>query len=846
MSELSRKRKKRGASLFGYGAQLICLTLVTSLSLGVRAEETPAVAQANQLASGNNAKDLGGAALAANASPGTIPTAAYIPPLVAQGTPVAAAAADEEPGDLLGEVNVTAQRRRTTERENSATTYVVKKEQIEALGALTVSDALKLVPGFNYADTLGGLASDTSNYLRGFSSQRFVFLIDGAPQSRASNNRADTLGTLPVTNIERIEVTLGGSTLRYGADAVTGVINIITSVPEGPPKVTLSTNFGSYGLSQYNFNYTGSNGVDPNKAGYLGYSLTYQRQSVLNDYNYTVRQEGLPTFCYNDDPGPCFSGGVAQTPDVVAGTFTRTAKLRGGYVFADFYYGKAIYKPGDNHKITFSIQQQNRKVGSAGNRNGCTLQPASFLTGPGVISGTRTPYAACFGTLSTGAASSNNYTASQRGYGDTDDTSTLYNIVWDWDLTALSSLRTQASYRTNFFSFANPGVQRYINNTNFDVSTRYTAELYKGNVFNAGFEFKAVRSTQGEGLPATQLIGGTGGTLRPAFYLDKELSSWAIYFTDDIKFLQDALIFNFGSRLTNNVAYGTFTVSGAGLRYNFGSPNAATAPFGIRANWQQSFKSPALSELYISGPIGTINAGSAFNNAAGNAQFKANPTLKPETAQGYEIGFDAQLSPSSLFRATYYRTDLTNAIFDGSVYVGIQPIPGTNAYAYTYQNVNAQAFLSTGWEFTYSWEADKNWTLNASHSIIDTRALGNAAGDVSVTPFPYSGGYFYEYQTTDVPNNTTGISIGYKTAGLTANLIGQILGPRPRENGFLNPSFNRWDITGRIPLSPSFTLTGGIFNIFNDQSVIGRRVRVSTGSVAVPGTTFRIGLEVTF
>ncbi len=844
MSDFVRKSSQAGrkaVSRFGFGVQLFCLALVSAVSLTpVRAEEVPTATQAKDALTGN-AQDLTGAT--GSFSP-VLPDISPldVAPLVAQEPAPTAAADEEEPLDLLGEFNVTAQRRRTTERENTQTTYVVSKEDIKALGARTVTDALKLVPGFNFADTLGGLVSDTSNYLRGLNSQRFVFLIDGAPQSRASNNRADTVGTLPVTNIERIEVSTGGSTLRYGADAVAGVINVITSIPEGPPKLYAAVQFGSYGFSQYTLDYSGSNSTDPEKAGYFAYQLGYQRSSVINDYVYTTTIGAINDlgYCDNDLPGGCFGG------DFRDGDFSSTRKLIGGYVFSDFYYSKFVFKPGDDHKITVFLNQENRRTGSATNRVGCVYNDENYQGYLGY--GYKNPaYLQCIGT-----DESRDYgTASATGLDNTNDT-TRVNLVWDWNLSELNTLTTQFSYYSAYLAFANPGSQRFITNRVLDASIRYTAELYPGNTLNLGAELRDTRSTQAAAIGLTPFqdpnvdFDAEGAPKQPS--LDKTISSWAIYITEDLKFFDGALIVNFGSRLTNNVFYGTFTTSGAGFRYNFGGEKGKEI-FGLKFNWSQSFKAPSLSDLFNSGPINPPfdpTAGPGFGNAAGNQQFKANPDLQPEVGVGYDIGLDIAFSPSSLLRVTYYRTDLTNAISDGSPLIGVQNIGF--GYAYTFQTLNSQAFLSTGWEFTFQWEIDDRWSLNASHSIVDSRPLGSAEEDLKDSPFPVNAGFYYDYQTIDVPWNTSGISLTYDAPAFSATLTGQLVGPRPVFYGnFFSEGYSRWDITTRIPLGSTFTLTGGIFNIFGEENVLANSTRLSgNGGVSAPGATFRVGLEAVF
>ncbi|AGY59315.1 outer membrane cobalamin receptor protein [Gloeobacter kilaueensis] len=52
------------------------------------------------------------------------------------------------PGRILDEVSVTATRRPARARDTTVNTYVLRKEDFRSVGAITVRDALQLVPGF--------------------------------------------------------------------------------------------------------------------------------------------------------------------------------------------------------------------------------------------------------------------------------------------------------------------------------------------------------------------------------------------------------------------------------------------------------------------------------------------------------------------------------------------------------------------------------------------------------------------------------------------------------------------------------------------------------------------------
>ena len=73
-------------------------------------------------------------------------------------------------------------------------------------------------------------------YIRGLD-KGTVVMVNGAPIN--VNNYA-TPNAIPVNAIERIEVVKGANSVLYGAEAVAGVVNIITKKGEGKLATTVS------------------------------------------------------------------------------------------------------------------------------------------------------------------------------------------------------------------------------------------------------------------------------------------------------------------------------------------------------------------------------------------------------------------------------------------------------------------------------------------------------------------------------------------------------------------------------------------------------------------------------
>lgn len=120
---------------------------------------------------------------------------------------------------------------------------VIGEEQIAAAGVLSVAEVLQQVAGVEIADS-GTAGSVKSVSIRGSASAQVLVLVDGVRLNDSRQGMAD-LSQIPVESIERIEVLRGGTSALYGADALGGVVNIITKSRAETP-FALRVQNGSY------------------------------------------------------------------------------------------------------------------------------------------------------------------------------------------------------------------------------------------------------------------------------------------------------------------------------------------------------------------------------------------------------------------------------------------------------------------------------------------------------------------------------------------------------------------------------------------------------------------------
>ena len=144
----------------------------------------------------------------------------------------------------IEKVVVTATRNPLAIGDLPASVTVLQGADLRARGVTSVSDALREVPGVAVVRS-GSFMGVTSVFTRGGQSTYTKVLIDGVPMNQPGG--FFDWATLSTDNIERIEVVRGPSSVVWGSDAVTGVVNIITRSGRGGPRMMASARAGSFG-----------------------------------------------------------------------------------------------------------------------------------------------------------------------------------------------------------------------------------------------------------------------------------------------------------------------------------------------------------------------------------------------------------------------------------------------------------------------------------------------------------------------------------------------------------------------------------------------------------------------
>ena len=161
-----------------------------------------------------------------------------------------AATGDDPPAPVhiaLDEIVVTASKMREPVKNIPQNVTVITREDIEAAAGENIADVLARESGVNIRSASGTDRQAVID-LRGMgdtASSNVIVMVDDMPIN-APDQSGPSISSIPMEQIERIEIVRGAGSVVYGSGAVGGVINIITSRPPETPTATLYGYIGQY------------------------------------------------------------------------------------------------------------------------------------------------------------------------------------------------------------------------------------------------------------------------------------------------------------------------------------------------------------------------------------------------------------------------------------------------------------------------------------------------------------------------------------------------------------------------------------------------------------------------
>jgi len=191
------------------------------------------------------------------------------------------------------DVVITAARMAQSAREVLTDHLVIGAEELERAGQSTLADLLQKQRGIEVSRT-GGPGNTASVFIRGASNAQSIVLVDGVRVGSSTIGGA-TWETIPVSQIERVEIVYGPMSSLYGADAIGGVIQVFTKQGDGPARLSAAAGSGKWGARQLEAGVSGGA-----KAGSGTFRYALQAAHEQTD-GFSASLPGAGAFTYNAD-----------------------------------------------------------------------------------------------------------------------------------------------------------------------------------------------------------------------------------------------------------------------------------------------------------------------------------------------------------------------------------------------------------------------------------------------------------------------------------------------------------------------------------------------------------------
>ncbi|WP_405384181.1 TonB-dependent receptor [Phascolarctobacterium sp.] len=187
----------------------------------------------------------------------------------------------------LEEITVQGKRPIWEEKLSPGSVDVIRTEDFKG-EQKTLADMLLTVPGLHVRE-VNGKGQYTTVTVRGSTAAQVGIFIDGVLANLGGDSAVD-LSTIPVKNVERIEVYRGYVPSRFGGTFIGGVINIVTKKPE-TTNVSLEVGKSSYGGRKGSLELTA-----PAGAGSLMVGVNYESSDGDFKYKNYAAEHAIPTY----------------------------------------------------------------------------------------------------------------------------------------------------------------------------------------------------------------------------------------------------------------------------------------------------------------------------------------------------------------------------------------------------------------------------------------------------------------------------------------------------------------------------------------------------------------------
>ena len=576
---------------------------------------------------------------------------------------------------VLDEMVVSATRSEKKLLDTAASVSVITDKDLDKMHINNLDEAFVKIPGV-YVGRLSGIGSTTSQtVMRGVNAANSVAVLVDGVQVNDSYNGSVTWSAIPVDMVKRVEVLRGPASVLYGGNALAGVINIITKDVD-KTSVNLKLSYGSNNTQNHSL-YVAGKASDK-----LDFNVNYEKK----------RTDGYVT-----DP-------VLSSKAVFGAETTTTNTGAKRWIIGN--KGKRQWDEntvGVGFKYHFD-ESKSLALDFTKNEYEYSYSAPTSYFGDDIIKKAGTYFS------TPGEKASNKYNMT---YNDSENgwkAVVGYSDQYKQHDTSISKA-TDSSKPNTRFSFDLQKNQVISANNNAVFGLNYRKDEMDATVYKLADKFNSDSK-----IAVDSMASGKN-------------KSFSAYVMDEHKF-SDRWTATAGLRYDKWSTDGrillpnkTEAINYDESTYDNWSPSLSVmykpeADSSVYLSWGKAFEAPSLYRMYSS-------------SYSSNVYNIANPNLKPQKAETFELGYKKDLNNKSAIGVSVYDTKYKGLLYKNSLGV----VDGMNATCYQ----NAGEAEAKGFELELNHNFDDKWSAFLNYTYqnpVIKKALKATEKDKYVTAIP--------------------------------------------------------------------------------------------------------------
>lgn len=576
---------------------------------------------------------------------------------------------------VLDEMVVSATRSEKKLLDTAASVSLITDKDLDKMHINNLDEAFVKIPGV-YVGRLSGIGSTTSQtVMRGVNAANSVAVLVDGVQVNDSYNGSVTWSAIPVDMVKRVEVLRGPASVLYGGNALAGVINIITKDVD-KTSVNLKLSYGSNNTQNHSL---------------------YVAGKASDKLDFNVNYEKKKTDGYITDP-------VLSSKAVFGAETTTTNTGAKRWIIGN--KGKRQWDEntvGVGFKYHFD-ESKSLALDFTKNEYEYSYSAPTSYFGDDIIKKAGTYFS------TPGEKASNKYNMT---YNDSENgwkAVVGYSDQYKQHDTSISKA-TDSSKPNTRFSFDLQKNQTISVNNNAVFGLNYRKDEMDATVYKLADKFNSDSK-----IAVDSMASGTN-------------KSFSAYVMDEHKF-SDRWTATAGLRYDKWSTDGrillpnkTEAINYDESTYDNWSPSLSVmykpeADSSVYLSWGKAFEAPSLYRMYSS-------------SYSSNVYNIANPNLKPQKAETFELGYKKDLNNKSAIGVSVYDTKYKGLLYKNSLGV----VDGMNATCYQ----NAGEAEAKGFELELNHNFDDKWSAFLNYTYqnpVIKKALKATEKDKYVTAIP--------------------------------------------------------------------------------------------------------------